>query len=282
MALIDANNYSYTGTLDGPRFELSELGDPLIDWSAVETDLQCHPLDPVKDIDNVQLLVFPYLSEEEVEQGLAEDTIEQVDLGVYLSIEPGDRTSVNLSEFTFFGTDADIEKVFTEGSGTWMVSFATGFDVGIGSRTLAFLHPSAKSVESAAVLDADGCSILDFEADLEALEPAAALAEGPWLLDWSKLTTNGQGGPFEHGDIDEIMVGRYEGQTAASLEGQFLDLELIATELWTMPHIGGSAADLSEVKGFPGFTAEGAWVLALRCSTCPNPAPLFLTMIEPG
>jgi photosystem II stability/assembly factor-like uncharacterized protein len=281
VPLTDAGNYNYTGTLDGPSFIMAELGDPVIDWSAVQTDIQCHAIDPVKDIDNVQLLVFPYLTEAEVELGLAEDSIEQVDLGVYLSIEPGDRTSVNLSEFTFFGTDADIEEVFEEGRGTWMVSFATGFDVGIGTRSLAFLEPSSAGTETTASLPADGCSVLDFDADLESLTPTQVLTDGPWLLDWSALTRNGQGGEFEHGDIDEILVGRYEGVTAAELQGQFLDLELIAADLWTLELIGGSEADLSEIEGFTSFSGEGLWVLALRCSTCPNPAPLFLTLLEP-
>jgi hypothetical protein len=30
-----------------------------------------------------------------------------------------------------------------------------------------------------------------------------------------------------------------------------------------------------------GVTPDGTWVLALRCSTCANPAPRFLTLLEP-
>ena len=31
-----------------------------------------------------------------------------------------------------------------------------------------------------------------------------------------------------------------------------------------------------------GFTADGTWILGLTCSTCANPAPLFLTVLEPS
>ncbi|MCP4810359.1 MAG: hypothetical protein GY884_33900 [Proteobacteria bacterium] len=105
---------------------------------------------------------------------------------------------------------------------------------------------------------------------------------GPWELDWSALTTTGQGYDFVYSDADGLMLGFYEGLTPADLEGQFLDLELVATELWNMEIDAGTSASLNGLEGFQGFTrTDGTWILALRCSTCPNPAPLFLTVLEP-
>ncbi len=281
ILLSDDDNYAYSGALQAPSFPIAELSDPVIDFSGLTEDLQCHDLDPVGDIDNAELIVFQHLSEDEVALGLEEDSLLQSDVGIYLSQQPGDATSVKLSDFTLFGTDADIETFFTETSGTWLVVLTTGEEIGLGARMLLFLDPLAGETSETAVVD-DGCSVLDFSADLTSLDPVTVVPSGPWELDWGELTTTGQGQDFVYSDADGVMVGFYEGLSPADLEGQFLDLELVATELWTMDIPAGTSASLSGLEGFTGFTrTDGTWIFALRCSTCPNPAPLFLTVLEP-
>mgnify|MGYP005741916403 CR=1 FL=1 len=44
---------------------------------------------------------------------------------------------------------------------------------------------------------------------------------------------------------------------------------------------GTTGFDLATLSGFTGFSGDGIWILALTCSTCANPAPLFLTVLEP-
>ena len=48
---------------------------------------------------------------------------------------------------------------------------------------------------------------------------------------------------------------------------------------------GGTTASLGDATNggaaFDGFSGNGVWLLALRCTTCANPAPLFLTVLEP-
>ena len=285
VLLTDANNYRFEGVLDGPSFPLAEYADSSISWASLTEDLQCHPLDPVADIDNVSLMVFPLLSEEEVEEGLSTDTLEQVDIAVYLSNEPGEGTEVNLSEMTFFGTDAHIQDEFAEGSGAWLMVFTTGTTVGVGSRMIAFLTPTAgESATHAEVRD--GCSVLDVDVSIADATAVSIPTAGPWAFDWSGLTTTAQGQPFDPLAVTEIMVARYDDLGIAELEADFLDLELLADGLWTQPHPSGTStelADLVDAGGapFPGFTAGGTWLLALRCGTCPNPAPLFLAVLVP-
>ncbi|MFN7143462.1 MAG: hypothetical protein ACK4YP_06795 [Myxococcota bacterium] len=281
VPLGDANNFSYVGTLDAPSFAVAERADVSLSWERLATDLRCNGLDPVADIDNTALLVFPYLTEEEVERGLSEDTMEQADLGVYLSYAPGDATSVSLSQMSFFGTDAEIEAQFEAGSGTWLVLLTTGTSVAVGARMLAFLTPTVDATAVAAEVD-DGCAVLDFSADLASLAPVPVLRDGPWRLDWSALTRNGQGGAFVPTRVDGLMVARFD-EPVDALEASFLDLELLAEETWSYPVAGGTSADLGALAagGFPGFHGDGTWALALTCSTCPNPAPLFLTRVQP-
>ncbi len=283
VLLVDANNYSYTGSLNAPSFALAELTSVTLQWPELRTDLQCHALDPIADIDNTALLGFPYLSETEVEQGLSDDSLAQVDLGVYLSYEPGDTTSVSLDQFTFFGTEANIKDEFYEGHGTWLALLTTGTGVAVGTRMLAFLTPTAGDAPTSAVLE-DGCPVLDFSADLESLVVTPVLKDGPWLLDWSALTVNGKGGTFEPTRVDSLMVARYD-LPISELQDNFLDIEALAAESWTYTLTAGSAVDLGALEGpsapFPGFDDDSVWVLALRCGSCPNPAPLFLTVLVP-
>jgi hypothetical protein len=80
------------------------------------------------------------------------------------------------------------------------------------------------------------------------------------------------------------MVGRYTDLSIEDLQNQFLDIELIADDLWTIELTGGSTANLADLSGdtpFTDFSAEGTWVVALRCSLCSNPAPLFLSVLAP-
>lgn len=287
VTVSDEQNYSFVGVLDGPSFPLAELQDVSLSWAGLDKDLQCHDLDPVEDIDNVALMIFSYLTEEEVEQGLAEDSLEQVDLAAYLSYEPGTETSASLTDLTFFGTDADIETLFTEGSGTWMMVLTTGTKIGVGSRMIAFLEPTAGDGLPTTAEVTDGCSVLDWEADLSSLAPASVPMDGVVTIDWSAVSSTGYDTPFDTLAVSDLMVARYD-ESPAQLEEDFLDLELLATDTWTGPHASGTQADLSQlthtVDGTPfsGFDDGGTWLFAIRCDTCPNPAPLFLTVLQPG
>lgn len=286
LTLGDDNNYAYEGTIDGPSFSVAEYTDATIDFSGLTSDLQCHGLDPVADIDNVSLLAFPYLSEEEVEAGLSNDDLQQSDMGAYVAVQPGDATSVLLSEFTFFGTYPEIiEDYWYEGSATWMMLFTTGTTVGVGGRALAFLEPTAGETNTDVVME-PACGILDFSADLTSLTPIPVPKTGPWTLNWSGLTVDGHGNAFDSSAIDSVMVGYYADLSEEDLAADFLDIESLADGLWTEEVPGGTAVALDDLvdgsgAAFTDFSAEGTWILALRCSLCANPAPKFLTLLDP-
>jgi len=284
LVLQDVNNYVYSGTLDAPSRSLASLTDADISWSTLASDIQCHDVDPVEDIDNASLLVFPYLTEEEVEVGFTEDTLVQKDLGVYLSVETGDQTTVSLSDFTFFGTEVDIHTAFAEDTGTWLVLLATGTQIGVGTRMLTFIEPSDDATQSTVEIE-DGCGVLEVAVDLQSLEPVPTRADGPWPVSWDDLTQTGQGNPFVDTEVSEVWLARY-AHGITELEDAFLDLELLAEETWTLDHPGGTTADLADATTsadtpFSGFDEGETWLLALMCGTCPTPAPLFLTVLEP-
>ena len=286
IALLDENNYAYSGTMNVPSTSTAAGEDVTFSWGDMALDMQCHDVDPVDDIDNLAVLAFRNLSEDEVEVGLSDDSLQQVDLGVYINYEPGDAITAQLTDFTFYGTDPEILEYYTEGSGTWLVIATTGTQVAVGTRALSFIKPVAGETNHDVAIG-DSCDVLDFSATLADLVPVPVSADGPWTFAWAGLTTNGLGLPITLTNIDLVMIGRYPDLTLDELQARFLDLELLADALWTLPIASGSYADLadatdSEGSSFSGFDGDGTWLLSLRCTTCPNPAPLFLTVLEPG
>lgn len=283
LTLSDSQNYSFEGTLDIQPYDLADGSDPLFDWSGLETDLQGHALDPVADVDQVTIVVFRYLSEGEVEEKLSSNTLEQVDVGLFASVDPGGATSARLSDLTLMGNDIDVEQYFVEGYGTWLVSLATGSTPGVGTRMAAFARPVPSEVETTLTF-AEDSTVLDFTVDLASLSPLAAPAGVAELtVDWSGVDTDGLGNPFQADSVDRVMVGLYASLTPADLETQFLDLEIVADSLWRLDVSGGTEAALGQATGdtpFPGFDSAGIWVLALQCTSCANPAPPFLTLVE--
>ena len=285
--LGNANNYGFSGDLTIPSFPLAAGEDVSLDWSDLSRDLQCHAIDPVADIDNVALMVFPYLNQAEVAVGLAHDTLKQVDLGVYLSWEPGDATRVSLSQLTFFGTEAKIHEEFDPDGATWLLLLSTGVQVGVGTRTLTFIAPDS-SVSTTLAEVADACDVLEYTVDLDALAPVPMPSSAPWTVEWKELTVNGQGGPFEPTRVTEVILAHFATSDIAELEANFLDLESSADQLWRANHPGGTRVHLADLAAdadgtpFSGFEPGGLWVFALRCATCSIPAPLALTRLVPG
>ena len=284
----DENNYSFSGVIDAPTLTLKAEADVGVDWSGLTEDLQCHALDPVADIDNVALVWFRYLDELAVEDGISNNNLNQSEMSLYISHEPGDQTSFNLSQLLAFGaTDPHVEQYFVPDSGSWMLLLTTGTTIAVGARMLAFLEPDSAS-ESMMGAVSDGCSVLDYEVELETLNPLGVLRDGPWLLDWSTLTVTGQGNPFLTTQVSEILVARYDELTLPDLEADFLDIESIASARYTMVHASGTSADLANLvnvddgSAFAGFDDASAWLVALRCTTCPSPAPLALSVLVPG
>lgn len=285
LTLSDANNYAFAGTLDIPSFETVEARDIEICWDEMVEDLQCHALDPLTDVANVGLVRFGTLGQDEVEVGLAQNDLQQADMTGYVEARPDGSTCVSLDDMSFFGTPLDVASEYTDAGGTYLLIVSETTTPGVGARMLAFLDPSATSDVTHVDLPS-GCGMLDFTVELDALEPVGACATGAsWPVDWGGISMDGQGNEIADNAIDGVLLGFYEGWATADLEANILDLELSATRLYTVPVTEGHTADLAQATDgtdtFAGFEGDGAWVLALTCSRCYNPAPPFVTILTP-
>jgi hypothetical protein len=290
ILLTDENNYSSTATLSIPSVETAPAADLSICWSEVTSDLECHEVLPESDLDNVALLRFLHLSEEGVEARLTSGQLAQSEVDGYLDYQTDHQsTCATLSQLTLFGTPVDVEQEYVESSDhTYLLLFAQGTTPGVGARSMIFVRPTASS-SNTTVNAVSGCGLLDFSAELASAEPVQIPVEGPWLVDWRNVTRDAQGNPLPTTSIDSVLLGFYENLTVEQLEASIMDLELSATALWEVELAGGRTADLATATDretgdlFPGFerTADGTWLLGLMCSTCQNPAPVLLSVLEP-
>jgi hypothetical protein len=273
VLLLDAHNYASTSSLAIPTVETAPAADLEICWPEAVADIRCHDVEPQDDIDTVALLRFLHLSEEQVEVELTSGEIAQSEVDGYLEyLTDHESTCAPLSAMTFFGTPVEIEEEYVESDDhTYLLLFAAGTTPGVGARTMVFVRPTSNSTNTR-VNAPSGCGFLDFSADLASAEPVPIPKDGPWVVDWRDVTRDSQGLEIVYQNIDSVQVGFFAGMTVAELEEEILDLELIATGLWQVELEGGRTADLAE---------EGVWLLALMCSTCQNPSPIVLAVLEP-
>ena len=290
ILLRDDHNYTTTASLDVPTVETAAATDLDICWSDVASDIQCHPVSAQADLDNVSLLRISHLSEETVEQKLADGQLTQSQVAGYLDFQTDHSTTcTKLSKLSFFGTLIKVTEEYVEDPNfTYLLLFSKGTTPGLGARAMTFIKPTATSTNTA-VAAPTGCGLLDFSADLTSLTNLPVPLAAPWILDWRDITRDGQGNPVPFEKIDGVTIGFYAGKTPADLQAKIFDIEIIATTLWDLKLTAGRTADLALATdrasgaAFPGFerTEAGTWMLALTCSKCQTPAPVVLSILAP-
>lgn len=278
--LTDEHNFSYQAWMQADEQPLAEYHDSTIDWSGLTEDVHGRPVDPVADVDDATLLLFPDMSPDEVCAGLVEDRLQQSDVGLYMVCTPDD-TSCRLDEFGLLGSYPGIAQYFEEDRGSWLVMLAA--DDEAGGIAYLFLRPDASSPEIEATI-ADDSSSIELDVDLGAGSPVPVAADGDTELDWSGLTRDGLGNDLAVYKLDELLLGRYDEDLTA-IEDRFYDLEAMAGDQWTLEVPETDSARLTDLatadgEPFAGFTADGRWLIALRCSTCTNPMPRFVASLE--
>ena len=305
LVLSDSHNYAFEGSLtvasqdvavqvescinnlddddDGSVDELDECMDITIEWPDVTHDLQRHEMDGVDDVDNVALVLFRYLSQAEVQEKLSNNTLVQADVGLYVASDPGEETSIQVSELTLLGNDIGPHQYLEEDAGTFMLYLQKGTLVGVGVKMSQFIRPTADSSETTVTFTNES-TVLDFTVDLIGANPLVVNSGSDVEIDWTAVTVDGLGQDFDSSAVDQLMIARYADLGLEDLEEQFLDLELVADDLYhlelgteTMVNLGDATGDSG---AFPGLDDSSTWLFALRCSSCANPAPLFLTPLQ--
>jgi hypothetical protein len=298
VVLMDANNYTSTTTLALQTIPTKSGADLMVCWDGLMKDLLCHDINATNGgIDNVAFLQIPGFDHTQVANKLAVGQLDENLVKVYRDYHTSktpDSKCVTLSQMILGTSTLDPATDYVEPAAgktvTYMLLFASGTTPGVGSKAMAFLDPMAASaVTTVAAPDACAGNVLDFNATLGTPISISATDKTKWLVDWSKLTKDSFGNPVVFNKIDNVLLGFYQGKTAADLMTSFTDIEQIATTLYEVPVAKGVRnVDLAKatVKGgtdvFPGFTqTDGVWAMAVTCSQCQVPAPVALTILQP-
>lgn len=294
------NNYNSTTALTPETIDTAAGVDLDIIWEDLTVDMQCHEMDPAADIAKVGLLRFQEADYEANTALLASGELEMEALAGYIDFNTGGTiTQCQLSDLTNFGTPVDLEEEYKEDpTKAYMLTFGSNTEPGVGTRTMVFVRPTADSLNTTvrvgnACDPETGMGILEFEAELA--EPLAMPA-GKTTIAWNNVTEDGLNNTFARNKVDRVLLG-YFNDTPEDLVADIFNLEANAEDLWEMRFTtaGARSVDLTnayhldaagnpEDSFFEGFDSRdpGTWLFALLCTTCQNPSPMVLTVLEPG
>ncbi len=286
----DVNNYSYAATIALGTYPTAIGTDITFHWDNLTKDIQTHDIASCDEIDYLSLIWFQYLTIEELEAKIICGDIKQSDADVIEVQEPEEAEpsdcQAKMSETALLSNFFVPEKYYVYDYGVWFARVTTG---SINTRMLLTLDPSAESSVTDVSFENDS-STLDFSVNLHDLTPVNVPAEAlSYVIDWSTLLAGANADGCEPSEInaaDQLWIARYDTLTVPDLEAQFLNLELVADEAWTVDagartnvDLAG-AVSLTDGSSFVDFSGGGTWVLALRSTVAENPAPLFLTVLN--
>jgi len=249
-----------------------------VDWSALTVDQLGKSMTP-DEVDQLLIVRFEGLEQQDVLEKAATDCLQQKDITGVVEVypEPG-LTQSHLSDFQLIGYQVDPAEQFQEGMGTFLLSAYTKGVPGV--RMLSFLQPSAGSENLDLLLTNDSATV-DYSVDLSVGE---RISRSTTAIDWAQLEVPTDCGSFPVNKYDWLMVAQYESLGIADLEKDFLRIDALAVQVWNADIEGRSTFDLTTLisekgQAFSGFGEDGLWILALRCTTCSNPAPPFLAIV---
>jgi hypothetical protein len=292
----EKNNYSTQSKMTLPIIKVKPLSDLSFDWGSVKKDFITHDLDPKVDIDMMMVLFFQ-LPLSELETKLNADSLTQNDLVVAPPLtlrRKGSETSAKLFDFDLNGVEVTPEQVmkyfdadfYPPARYTFALAGATGIEVGQGIRVIQSfqLDPTSSNTQ---VKITDTSTKLDWTANLRDLTPTGIpKGTSAVTLDWGDMTKTGLGTVFDPTQITRALVAHYT-DGSGQLEKDFLNIELIATDLYETKVDSGTSIDLSTMtkksdgKSFPGIDDTGTWLVALQCGGCRNPSPWYLSILKP-
>jgi hypothetical protein len=300
FTIVDDTNYQLPSSLAVKTYTLKDHTDLLFDWGGLTHDFYGKVLDPKLDIDLVLLSLWKK-TPAELEDALAHDSLApNENIGVITTYPMDDYTSQDLLAFNFAGNPIPDEDelwqyfdtqnprfMYPPAEYTFLVEAGTGTALGKGARMLAFFNLDPNSNNTSLTL-ADDSAVLDYSVHLTSARPMHVPAATPHLtIDWSQMTVNAIGNPYDGTQITQAVVAHFSNKTLADLEQQFLDLEDIADGWWSGRVAAGKSIDLGtlldqNMSAFPGIDGQGVWLTALFCTTtCNNPAPWSITLLEP-
>jgi hypothetical protein len=291
----DENNYSTWSKMTLPVTKVKPSSELSFDWGSVTKDFITHGLDPKTDLDMMMVLFFQ-LPLSQLETKLNADSLTQNDLVVAPPLtlrRNGSQTSAKLFDFDLNGVEVTPEQImkyfdadfYAPANYTYALAGATGVEVGQGIRVIQTfqLDPTSSNTQ---VKITNASTKLDWTTNLHDLTPTGIpMGQSAVTLDWGDMTKTGLGTDFDPTQITRALVAHYT-ETSGQLEKDFLNIELIASDLYETKVDSGTIVDFSTMvqkrdgRAFPGIDDTGTWLVALQCGGCRNPSPWYLSILK--
>jgi hypothetical protein len=288
-----ASNYAFSSALSLQPIPVASRTELFFDWSGVTKDFINHAVNPLADIDMITLIVWN-LTQTEFETKLNDDALVQNDFEALVTLYTQKAiTSGSLFDFTSFGTELSNDTLLGAVDASaldpathfYTMMAVTGTTAGEGTRMIQGFVVDPNSANTQVTMDGESTQ-LAYSVDLHSSQPLGIPAgEAAIAVEWTDMTINAMGREFVPTFIEEVQVARYS-LTPAQLEEQFLDLDLIADEMWTAEVPSGTSIVLSDLtneagQAFGGIDDTHTWIVALICGRCMNPAPWYISILEP-
>jgi hypothetical protein len=298
VVITDETNYRLSNDFTIQTSLLKDNTDLVFDWSQVTRDFFGKSVDPAADID-IFLVSLWALTPDEIRAALRTDSLPLTfNSGVITTFPDGTYTSQHLLGFNELGnplpTDllqarfntSDPNYQYPQDRFTFLAMASSGTEVGRGPRMLALFNIAPTATDTALQMTNDSTK-LSYSVDLRRAAPVQVPAAVPGLtLNWGQMTVNAIGNKYDYHQITSAAVAHFTANSVADLEPQFLLLEDVADGWWSGPVLSGDSIDLGTLvdkngAAFPGIDGEGVWMAALFCTTCNNPAPWSITILQP-
>jgi len=298
VVITDPTNYTLSNEFAIQVARLKDNTDLVFDWSGVTRDFFGKTVDPAADID-IFLISLWNLTPAQIRAALKADDLPLTNnSGVITTWPDGTFTQQHLLGFDLLGqplpvdqiwsrfNTADPNFVYPQDQYTFLAMASSGTEVGKGPRMLAMFNVDPGANDTQLQMTNDSTK-LSYSVDLIRAAPMEVPAGvGALTLDWSQMTVNAIGNPYNYYQITSAAVAHFAGKSLADLQSQFLQLEEIADGWWSGPVLAGNTIGLGSLAdkngaAFPGIDGDGVWMAALFCTNCNNPAPWSITILEP-
>ena len=287
LSFTQTHSYSYEGDLWVDVTALGAGQDVLVSWDQLTMDMRGWAIAGPEYIHSASLVGFT-LTQQEVIEAITTNAMLESDVGGHLTFDNGaGGSSAMLSDFAIADNafDPEMDFVVREVHWTWAVTLWSEMPDGRTEvRTVMFLKPEDDSENSEAAFT-DGTATLDFQVDLHSADTLRTAAGLTYTLDWSGVTADPFGHAIDPAAVDQLVVGRAPVATLEETETNFLQHFDQSGDIYRLGVFGVTSTGLATATSldgdiFPGFTADGVWLVGLQSLSSMSPAPLAVGVVE--